>query len=143
MKRCIIMRGLPGSGKSTWIQENEPNFYSYSADHYHTKGGVYQFDPSKVREAHNWCLGRFAQGSSDGCPQIAVDNTNVRAFEFAPYYRLAEAFGYQVDIVWVIAPIEKCILRNVHGVPPETIQRMARSFEPIPDWWNVRMIVKE
>lgn len=143
MKRCIIMRGLPGSGKSTWLQRNEPNAVVWSADNYHLQEGVYRYDKAKAKEAHDWCLNRFLQSLFAYSPLVAVDNTNVKAFEFSPYYRAAEALGYEVEIVWVVAPIEKCILRNVHGVPSETIQRMARSFEPIPDWWNVRMVVKE
>jgi hypothetical protein len=41
--RCVITRGLPGSGKSTYIKNNYPDVVACSADNAFMKNGVYQY----------------------------------------------------------------------------------------------------
>lgn len=87
----IIMRGLPGSGKDTWIRRNYPEG---SADSFHMVNGVYQYDPKKAGEAHNACLRKFLSiciEVKESLPsQLIVSNTNSTIVEIAPYYRVAE-----------------------------------------------------
>jgi predicted kinase len=140
--RVVIMRGIPGAGKSTWVRDNMPGALIASADHYYTgPDGVYRFDPNKIRDAHNYCLREFLTHLMLGGPQdLVVDNTNVKVFEVAPYYRLAEAFGREVEVVWVDCTADVAAARTVHGVPLETVLRMAWSFEPLPPWWKVTLV---
>lgn len=145
MLRCTIMRGIPGAGKSTWVAENRPNALVCSADHYHYNANrVYEFKPENIATAHNRCLMKFANaiegGFGGGGMDIVVDNTNVRVWEIAPYYRLAEAFGYNVEIVHIHAEPTVAAQRTIHGVPPERVVEMARSFEPVPARWNQRNV---
>lgn len=145
---CVIMRGVPGSGKSTWIKNNYPDpeypkmQEIFSADHYHINdAGVYEFKPENIRKAHNHCLIYFTQMSSLGSgTTLIVDNTNIRVWEIAPYYRLAEAFGYDVEIIHVHADPVVAAKRTIHGVPPGRVLEMHRSIEPVPAWWNQRSI---
>ena len=49
----VLLRGLPGSGKSylghyIWTSV-------FEADKYFEQDGEYKFDPSKLKEAHQWC----------------------------------------------------------------------------------------
>lgn len=141
MRKVFIMRGLPGSGKTTWLARTWPHITVCSADFYCMQGGVYRWDPLHAAENHNKCLRRFLTFLTDAAgPELAVDNTNVRAWELAPYYRLAEAFGCDVQIVWCHAHPVLCAQRNVHGLPPSKVQDMAVSFEPLPPWWKVRHV---
>ena len=59
----FIMRGLPGSGKST-IVKSMKNVYGHfdshkiavcSADAYFMKNGFYKFDASKLNDSHGEC----------------------------------------------------------------------------------------
>lgn len=138
-----IMRGIPGCGKSTWVETNCPGAIVCSADLFHIDKatGQYKYDQSKAGEAHNWCLQTFAQAVmwQAGKP-IVVDNTNVKLFEIAPYYRLAEALGYDVEIIQFFCDPEVGFKRTLHAVPMQTIQLMAKSFEPLPPWWKVRYV---
>lgn len=139
--QAFILRGLPGSGKSYWAKEVK-DAKIVSADAYFMVDGKYQFDLSKLREAHNWCLLKFMEHITNHRPEtIIVDNTNIRIFEFSPYYRIAEVFGFEVKIVQIQRDLEKCILNNIHSVPKETIELMAKSFEPVPHFWNYQLII--
>lgn len=151
--RVIIMRGIPGSGKSTWHAKNYPVSYVCSADLFMTdEEGNYRFDPTKLPLAHDSCLRLFLNfiespnliGSSrvpaNHPLPIIVDNTNVRMYELAPYYRVTEALGHDVEIVHVLCDPSKAAERNTHGVPVEKVLEMAKSFEPVPPWWKVRYV---
>lgn len=117
----VIIRGLPGSGKSTLANRMvEQGYQHFEADMYFMQDGVYRYDASRVREAHNWCktMTRSALVRGD---HVVVANTFTRLTEMQPYFdmcgnvRVIEATGR-----WL----------NVHGVPPARIQQMAERWEP-------------
>lgn len=142
-KRCTIMRGIPGAGKSTWVKNNRPDGGYFSADDFHINRatGVYEFKPENAGAAHQTCLRDFTYAIMKlKLSDVVVDNTNVRVWEIAPYYRLAEAFGYNVEIVHIHAEPTVAAQRTIHGVPPERVVEMARSFEPVPARWNQRNV---
>ena len=58
--KIYIMRGLPGSGKSSWYANRLNNWAVCSADTYHERTGTYQFKKENVQKAHNHCLELFA-----------------------------------------------------------------------------------
>ena len=136
-----IMRGIPGAGKDTFIDKELKSFdpIIICCDDKHMVNGTYQFDKNKAEEYHNQCLFDFVDALRQR-QNIVVNNTNIRMFELAPYYRLAQAFGYEVQIVQFMCDPELGIARNVHNVPPETVRFMAKSIEPVPPWWNVMYV---
>lgn len=149
--KVIIMRGLPGSGKSTWRKANHLGDWFCSADSLFTDShGNYSFDPARLPEAHDRCLRRFTEVAvlalqHEVFPRdkvFVVDNTNISVYEIAPYYRLAEAVGHDVEIVQIDCPPAVAAARNVHGVPELTIGRMAEALkrEQLPPWWKVTVV---
>jgi 16S rRNA (uracil1498-N3)-methyltransferase len=56
MKQIILFRGLPGSGKSS-LAESLCKIV-YSADMFFEQDGNYNFDPTKLPDAHKWCKGK-------------------------------------------------------------------------------------
>lgn len=157
MKKVIIMRGPSGSGKSTMvkslIEENfEPGmeYKVVSADEFfmvetefadprHVGPGPaprtreYRFDPTKLGEAHAWCLGKFISTLCAGYDLVIVDNTNVHNWEWGNYLMLAKSKGYSVEIHELrpvtIEDIRVCQKRNIHRVPPEVVAKMCYEFE--------------
>lgn len=130
--KVVILRGVPGSGKSTYAKSLylEPlSGWTVSADHYMVEAaGVYSFDPAKLPRCHALCLKSFLELVRGGERNVIVDNTNVTAAEIAPYYALAEAYGYDASIVTLRASAMECSWRNIHGVPAGTIARMEKSL---------------
>lgn len=151
MKKVFCLRGLPGSGKNTWIESNQKTYWRHkkvvvcSADDYHMVNGEYKFDPSMIGEAHNSCLRKFLVAVGSDIEIVVVNNTNISAWEIAPYAAIAKAMGYEFEIVQIQCSVQKSISRNTHGVAPETIGAMAESMrrEILPGQWSIKKITDD
>jgi predicted kinase len=124
-KTLYIVRGVPGSGKSTFAKSlGCPVF---EADQYFidSETGEYKFDPSKIKLAHGWCKLRVEHSMEDGLDKIAISNTFTQEWEMEAYTQLAKEFEYMVFIV-IVENRHGGI--NQHGVPAEAIQKMKDRF---------------
>lgn len=126
-KVCIILRGIPGSGKST-IGELFGGTIC-SADHFFTDAEGYHFDPSKLKQAHNQCFNNAKRAMVNGDPVIVIDNTSTSLWSFARYIELASDNKYPFTIITVQCDPETAHSRCVHDVPSETIMKMANQLE--------------
>jgi len=128
----VIMVGLPGSGKSTFIKKL-PNPIICSADHYFEKSGQYKFDVTKLSEAHSQCMNKAHDNMLMKKPTIVIDNTNLTDKERIPYENMAEKYGYEITYV-VFEPnkqdIKQLARRNLHGVDAAKLEVMAKKFRP-------------
>lgn len=150
MAKVYIMRGLPGAGKSTWARENHPGAHVCSADRFFLdESGIYRFNCDFISEAHASCLRGFAEilvsiksNPEDSPETIVVDNTAIKAWEIAPYYNLARAYGHEVKIIQILCDAEKAHSRNIHGVPLDRVEKMddALSREELPSFWSVETV---
>ena len=137
----VIMRGIPGSGKSTvarWIAEAVPCSQVVSADDYFMVRGAYCFDRTKLPQAHQECFLKAMHSVLCKTPMVVVDNTNTSAWEIAPYIMLAESHGMEVLILNVECPVDVARKRQTHGVPELTVKLMASRLaaEVLPPRWN-------
>ncbi len=132
-KIVYIMRGVPGSGKSTIAQEVAQDFNGsvHSTDDFFIEqDGSYNFDRTKLGEAHQSNLEAFGASLEQELPVVIVDNTNIKRWEFEKYVKLAEQRGYVIREVRAPTPeLDEALARNLHGVPEETIKRMLAGFE--------------
>lgn len=131
MSTIYLMRGLPGSGKSTKARSLGVATI-VSADDFFMRNGVYEFDATKLGEAHAMCRLTAKFAMAKGLP-VVVDNTNCSAWEMRPYVEAARAYGYAVAFVEADAPWAKdpaeCARRNAHGVPLAAIERMLARWD--------------
>ena len=132
-KKLYIVRGLPGSGKSTFAEALVGHdFLVCEADKYFMVDGEYKFDGSKLKEAHESCRNLVETYMKDSLVndqfyrEIAVSNTFTQEWEMQPYFDMAENFDYKVFSV--IVEISHGGV-NEHGVPEDKIQLMKDRFE--------------
>lgn len=117
-KVCIILRGWQGSGKSTFARDLFKNGFSWcSADFYFELEQDYDFDFTKLKDAHNFCKDIFCDFLRNN-DNIVVDNTNAEIFEYKFYVDKAKEAGYDVRVVNCFGNFE-----NVHAVPSENVEK--------------------
>lgn len=133
-KKMIITRGLPGSGKSTKASELGVGGVVLGSDDFW--GPDYDFDISRIGEAHRWNQKRVLDAIQDGVSPIVVDNTNVSLYEIRPCLEMAQAHDYQIEIIEADTPwkfdAEELAKRNKHGVSQENIQKMIDRWDDNP-----------
>jgi predicted kinase len=142
----FILRGLPGSGKSTWTETFTESTLILSADDFFMKNGEYVFDPKLLPQAHDYCFQAFLSAlSSKQFGTLIVDNTNLTAWEIAPYYRLAQISGAYVKIVRFECDWTTAAKRNKHNVPAKIIFAMYQTMlnEKLPSIWQEEIVFSE
>jgi predicted kinase len=128
----ILLRGLPGSGKSTLAKiilqlptNTEPEVLS-ADDFFVDSDGNYNFDVTKIREAHNYCQFRCSERMRQQKSKIVVANTFTQEWEMEPYFTMAERYNYRIHTVIVENRHDS---KNVHNVPEEKIEQMVNRFQ--------------
>ncbi len=115
MRTILILRGLPGSGKTTYANEfikNEPSFKRVNKDHIRLMldNGLYTKQNEKVVVSVQEDLIR--KFINDGF-NVIVDNTNLIQSTVNQIYKIASDIG-DVCVVehWMNVTVEECLERN-------------------------------
>lgn len=151
MKQVKVMRAVSGAGKSTYAKKlaeraletsANPDCWPVkvvSADNYFVNQttGEYEFDRSKLSDAHADCFKQFIEALQLGTNLVIVDNTNTSAMEISPYMLGAKAFGYDAEIIQLnVSSVKEAAKRNIHGVPKKTVKDQLDKIDRwIPPWW--------
>jgi predicted kinase len=136
MQQLILIRGLPGSGKSTYAKSLlKKGWKHFEADMYHTKKGVYDYQVSRAREAHEWCMNQTRKALGEG-KSVIVSNTFSTYNELDPYIEIADERNEELmDNFTVEVKVIKCVgeFDSEHDVPDSVISRMADRWEDIEE----------
>lgn len=138
MRSLVILRGSPGSGKSTWIKKMKLENYCLCADDLRMLTSSPRLDVNKNQEYINqkndgyvWQLlmelleKRMQQGEF-----VIVDATHSRQSDFSKYNSLCERYRYRKYYVsFADISIEQCKLQNAQReqykrVPEQVIDKM-------------------
>lgn len=124
-KSLTLIRGLPGSGKSTMAKAvvTDTGALHFEADMYFVKDSEYMFDPTQIRFAHEWCQAQTLKALMEG-HHVVVSNTFVKKWEMQAYFAMASAEFANVHVL-----VATSNYGNVHGVPEEVIERMRANWE--------------
>ena len=119
MTKLVLIRGIPGSGKSTFAKS--PKFEGYQ--HFETdmfwEAYRINFDYKRLGEAHRWCQDMVSKYLAENIP-VVVSNTFVRQWEMEPYLDMTK----DVTVYRMTGEF-----KNIHGVPDKTVRRMKHQFE--------------
>ena len=149
MSKVTILRGPSGAGKSTLLKreilKSGEQVTVVSADKFFEKSRTeftdtgpheipyYDFDPTKLPEAHAKCMEEFLMALMHGQEHVVVDNTNTQWWEYHNYELAARMAGYEVEIIEIVPKtvdeVKLCIERNVHRVPADIVMKMVLRFE--------------
>lgn len=128
-KTLYIVRGIPGSGKSTFAKTLGGTHFE--TDEFFMVDGEYKFDPTKLKEAHRWCqdsvnTAMILNHTAGLNNVIVVSNTFTQEWEMESYFQMADTYGYKVFSV-IVENRHGGI--NTHGVPEDKLQVMRDRFE--------------
>ena len=137
MKRAFLIRGLPGTGKSTIATElakaaiaDGLSAIIHTTDDYHMVDGEYLYDNGKAREYHKKNLRAFQTSCRKGINVVICPNTNIAQSQYGPYVIYAKKHGYKVfKIIMDDFAVGRCGKRTVHKMPENIIFGMKRSFD--------------
>ncbi|XP_067337606.1 YLP motif-containing protein 1 isoform X2 [Channa argus] len=155
----IIMRGLPGSGKShvaKLIRDKEvdcggaPPRVLVLDDYFmtevekvekdpdtgkrlKTKVLEYEYEPEMEDTYRSSMLKTFKKTLDDGFfPFIILDSINDRVKHFDQFWSAAKTKGFEVYLAEITADTQTCTKRNVHGRTHKDIMKMSNNWEPSP-----------
>lgn len=126
----IILRGFPGSGKSSLAArlQRAGHVEIASADNYFT-------DVASLQDAHEQCRQRFMKALESN-QTVLVDNTNVRRSDYAFYQGKAKSHGYEAVVLEFVcettAELERMRKRSRHAVPGGAVGAMWSRWESDP-----------
>lgn len=129
MKVLFLLRGLPGSGKSSVAKSlmNAQTGHVEADMFFMDNNGNYNFDASKLGAAHKWCQKETEDYMKPfGFDTVIVSNTFTQEWEMKPYYELAEKYGY---VVFSLVVENRHGGVNEHNVPEETLVKMENRFQ--------------
>jgi tRNA uridine 5-carbamoylmethylation protein Kti12 len=137
-RRVVILRGEPGSGKTTEARRLERRarvFYDRVA--IHSTNDYFEqerrFDSQRLGEFHERNFNAFVRSLRSGIELVIVDNCNSQRWEYERYVEAARAHGYKVAfLVMPPLPVAELVRRtqkNGHCVPEHTIRNIIARWE--------------
>ena len=128
--KLILIRGLPGSGKSTFAKElmkKDEISNHYEADMFFMKNKKYEFDVTQIGNAHSWCQTKTMEKLLKN-ETVIVSNTFTQLWELQPYFNM----GTMLDVE-VVVYCMKSLYPNIHEVPELIIEGMKNKWEAYKD----------
>uniref|UniRef100_A0AAY5KZE4 YLP motif-containing protein 1 n=1 Tax=Esox lucius TaxID=8010 RepID=A0AAY5KZE4_ESOLU len=155
----IIMRGLPGSGKShvaKLIRDKEvecggapprvlglDDYFMTEVEkmekdpdtgkRFKTKCLEYEYEPEMEDTYRNSMFKTFKKTLDDGFfPFIIIDAINDRVKYFDQFWSAAKTKGFEVYLAEITSDNQTCAKRNTHGRKLKDIQKMSSTWESSP-----------
>lgn len=137
-KMLYVMCGLPGSGKTTYVQNNLPNSYIIDGDSLKTSNNVVKKLKDCLKDSLKEPL------KEENRKKIVVDATNTTIERRSELIKVAKEFNKQFNLkiycIWITTDVKECVVRakkrgeTGKKVPPVAIYTANKRFiEPSLD----------
>ncbi len=127
-----LIRGLPGSGKSTYAMKHFPETIHLEADMFHIYENSYKYDITKVKSAHQLCQ-RICELVLHRGNDVVISNIFTTHEEMKPYLDMAESYGVVVNVITL-----QTQYGTIHHVPKEVIEKMKIRWQD----YNGEIVIK-
>lgn len=125
----VLIRGLPGSGKSTYAEKvfvKKHGFIHLENDMYlYDKDGKYNWTPERAKAAMQQCYTDTAKALAAG-KDVVVTNVFVTFKSTRRYLELAKKYNAEFKIFR-----KDKDYGNVHNVPEKTLKQFKAAFQDI------------
>ena len=129
--RIVVLVGLPGSGKSTYLERLGVGGLSSDAIRF------WLADDQTIQTIHDRVFQTMRyllrQRISLGRPVTYIDATNLSVEERSPYIGIGKSYGCEMEAVFFDIPLAVCRERNAKRhrvVPDDALEKMALKLVP-------------
>ena len=129
--RIVVLVGLPGSGKSSYLERL--GVKGLSSDAIRLLLADDETDQRIHERVFQTMRYLLRQRLSIGRPVTYIDATNLRPEERRPYIGIGKSYGCEVEAVFFDVPLDVCQERNARRhrvVPEEAMVKMAGRLVP-------------
>ena len=123
-KNLVILRGIPGCGKSTFAELMCG--YICCADDFCVKDGKYEWTLENAPTAHLKCQEKCRNLMKINASLIIIANTCTTIKEMKPYFDLAKEYDYKIFSIIIE---NRHNGKSSHDVPEEILKKMIEQFD--------------
>ena len=125
----IILRGAPGTGKSTWAARYKAmhpteTIVLSATDYFRGRDGIVRFRADRLQQSHAWCRNFFGLLIERCIPRIVLDNTHMALWEYDGSMGAAFRQAYRV-----FQHVCTGTFQNTSHISEQKVQAMRKRFE--------------